>query len=138
VGWLVRGGITIGELFIDNLMVWGSALLRAYELESHIAIYPRIVIDQFVLPELENNKKVTDYLSSDFDGVTFLNYMHIWHFAGEIVKNGFEKMKYEVIETNGSYPDKIHQKLHWHMNYINCELDKKNELRDNKYRLTLD
>lgn len=32
VGWLFRGAITIGSLFIDDVMVWGKALLRAYEL----------------------------------------------------------------------------------------------------------
>jgi len=138
VGWLVRGGITIGELFINNTMVWGSALLRAYELEKNIAIYPRVVIDFNMLTELKSNKDVTDYLLLDFDGIFFLNYMHLWYYAGEIVMNGFEIMKSEVRKPNGSYPNKIYQKLYWHMNYINRELDKKNELKDKKYRLTLD
>jgi hypothetical protein len=138
VGWLVRGGITIGELFINNTMVWGSALLRAYELEKNIAIYPRVVIDLNILPELKCNKEIADYLLLDFDAVSFLNYMHIWHYAGEIVMNGFNKMKIEARKPNGLYPDKIYQKLNWHMNYINRELDKKNERKDKNYRLTLD
>jgi hypothetical protein len=137
VGWLVRGGITIGELFINNLMVWGSARLRAYELENNIASYPRVVIDYTMLPELKSYTKMAPYLLSDSDGVVFLNYMNIWHFSGKIVKLGFDEMKNETIKPDGSYPDKIYQKLYWHMNYINCELDKKNELRDKKYRLTL-
>lgn len=29
VGWLLRGGISIGQLFIDDVMVWGDALLKA-------------------------------------------------------------------------------------------------------------
>ena len=32
VGWLMRGGISIGQLFIDDVMVWGEALLKAYYL----------------------------------------------------------------------------------------------------------
>lgn len=44
-GFLVRGGITIGDLYIDNTFVSGKALIKAYQLESQIAIYPRVVID---------------------------------------------------------------------------------------------
>lgn len=44
-GFLVRGGITIGDLYIDDTFVSGKALIKAYELESKIAIYPRVVID---------------------------------------------------------------------------------------------
>lgn len=138
VGWLVRGGITIGEFFINDTMVWGSALLRAIELEEKVAIYPRIAIDTAILSELQSNKELADYLLLDFDGVHFLNYMNIWHFAGESVKDGFEKMKSEARNTNGQYPDRIYQKLYWHMNYINSELDKKNERKDRKYRLYIE
>lgn len=44
-GFLVRGGITIGDLYIDNTFVSGKALVKAYQLESQIAIYPRVVVD---------------------------------------------------------------------------------------------
>ena len=37
VGWLLRGGISIGQLFIDDVMVWGEALLKSYYLEDKIA-----------------------------------------------------------------------------------------------------
>src|ERR1700730_17801797 len=48
-GFLVRGGVTIGELIHDAESVFGPGLNRAYELESTIAAVPRIVIDQNVL-----------------------------------------------------------------------------------------
>jgi len=43
----------------------------------------------------------------------------------------------DVIKLDGSYADRIYQKLIWHMNYINCELDKKKERKDKKYRLSI-
>jgi len=138
VGWLLRGGITIGEFFVNDTIVWGSALLRAYELEDTIANYPRIVIDTSVLSVLHHHENPSDYILTDFDGIFYLNYMHTWHFAGQFVKSGFEKMKEEARKPDGSYSDKIFQKLVWHMNYINCELDRKNERKDKKYRLNLD
>ena len=44
-GFLVRGGVTHGSLIHDNQIVFGPALNRAYELESKLAIYPRVLID---------------------------------------------------------------------------------------------
>lgn len=137
VGWLVRGGITIGDLYIDETIVWGSALVRAYELEDKIAVYPRVIIDNSIAELLQEGKEVQDYIRKDIDGLLYLNYMSIWHFSAPIVKNAFENMKAEVRRADGTYPDKIYQKLHWHMEYINQELDRKNERRDKKYRLSL-
>ena len=51
VGWLLRGGITIGKFYIDDVMVWGEALLRSYALEDKVANYPRIVLDDCVVQE---------------------------------------------------------------------------------------
>ena len=46
-GILIRGGITIGEIYYNEEanQLFGKAMNRAYELESNIANYPRIVID---------------------------------------------------------------------------------------------
>ena len=133
VGWLLRGGITIGDFFINDTIIWGFALLRAIELEKSVAKYPRIIIDPIVYNDLEGDS--LDYISMDFDGVKYLNYMKIWSFAGQCVKNGFEKIKLEARNFDGSYSDGIYQKLFWHMKYINGELDKKNQYKDDDYRL---
>ena len=44
-GFLLRGGIAVGDIYHDNEVVFGPALNRAYELESQIADYPRVVLD---------------------------------------------------------------------------------------------
>lgn len=46
-GILIRGGITIGNISYNSQtnQLFGKAMNRAYELESKIANYPRIVID---------------------------------------------------------------------------------------------
>ena len=73
VGWLVRGGITIGNFFIDDMIVWGPALVRAYELEDKLANYPRVLLDTPIVDLLKSKSQGTDYISRDFDGMTFLN-----------------------------------------------------------------
>ena len=53
---LLRGGLTIGDLYMDDVLVWGKGLLRAYELESKVAIYPRIIVDSCVIEEINKTK----------------------------------------------------------------------------------
>ncbi len=47
-GFLMRGGIAVGDLIHGEDVVFGPALNRAYELESKIAVYPRVVVDDEV------------------------------------------------------------------------------------------
>ena len=47
-GFLIRGGVTHGNLYIDDTLVWGKALLDSYYMEDHIASYPRVVVDEKV------------------------------------------------------------------------------------------
>jgi hypothetical protein len=49
MGFLLRGGIAVGDIIHDEEVVFGPALTRAYELESTVAVYPRIVVDEPVL-----------------------------------------------------------------------------------------
>lgn len=51
-GFWIRGGITAGKIIHKQTCVFGPALNRAYELESKIAIYPRIVVDECLLGKL--------------------------------------------------------------------------------------
>ena len=135
VGWLLRGGIAIEELFIDDVMVWGKALLRSYELEDKIAVYPRVIIDNKVVSLISKSDKSYDYIRYDFDGFAFLNFLNNCHFVGKMLMDGFELMKKEA----GVHPnDRILQKLIWHKNFVNSELDRKNEKTDLKYRLIWD
>lgn len=134
VGWLLRGGITIGPLFMDEVLVWGEALLRAYDLESEIAIYPRVIIDDTVLTEIASADLFDDYVREDFDGLHFLNFLCNCHFCGESLQDGFRMMQEEV---GANISERIFQKLFWHMSFVNRELDRKNEWQDKEFRLNM-
>lgn len=43
-GFFIRGGIAVGELYMDEDVVFGEALLEAYHAESHLARDPRVVL----------------------------------------------------------------------------------------------
>ena len=44
-GLSVRGAITFGDFFSNDVFVYGEALVRAHDLEATQAHYPRIIID---------------------------------------------------------------------------------------------
>lgn len=103
-GLLFRGGITADKLYIDGSIVWGQALVRAYELESEVAKYPRVVLDTNI-PVIEKyyQKSTHPYekvfYDIDTDGLTFVKYLdkEIFKAAKEI--DEINKFELERIEN---------------------------------------
>lgn len=91
---LIRGGVTIGPLAKSYGQIFGPGLVRAYELESKEAKYPRILVDKCVIEEFDRNPRLcvhdpkTDaaylrgMLQKDADGKLFVDYLRV--VAGEL------------------------------------------------------
>ena len=49
-GLIFRGGVAYGDVYYDNekSMFFGEAVNKAYQYESSMAIYPRIIVDKYV------------------------------------------------------------------------------------------
>jgi hypothetical protein len=71
-GLLIRGGITIGPLYHRAGVIIGPALVEAYEIESQIAIYPRVVLSKAALRL--NDVASRFLLNVDADGLHYVNY----------------------------------------------------------------
>lgn len=128
--YLVRGAITRGALYHDDAVVVGPALVRAYELESQVAIYPRIILD----PNLQNLQITktdvedvfwTKMYREDRDGIFFLN------FLSEDVLGAFEELKPGLFTdakkeirkfvrrmSSTSDNDRVRMKYDWLKSYI--------------------
>jgi hypothetical protein len=52
---LCRGAISYGKLYHKNNLIFGPALVDAYETESQAALYPRIILDKTVLDIMKFN-----------------------------------------------------------------------------------
>jgi len=83
-GFFVRGGISHGLLAMNETIVFGKALLDAYELESKSAHYPRIILHPNLkqvidvpLSSVPETDKATwaRRLESDTDNFLFVNYL---------------------------------------------------------------
>ena len=81
--YLFRGAATVGNLFIDSVMVWGSALVRATDMEAALSVYPRVMVDDELLEMLaadrdagENFSKYS--LARDTDGKYYLDYLNAY------------------------------------------------------------
>jgi hypothetical protein len=51
-GFLIRGALVKGKLYHDEHMVFGDALIRAYELERTVVRFPRVMISREVMRDI--------------------------------------------------------------------------------------
>ena len=119
--WFSRGAITLGDFYIDENVVWGEALIRAYKLESNVAIYPRVILDPAILIPLsakqmpqEIKELVFSNLEQDNDGFFFVDYTMKYNKDISIFLEHFENI---CDKTNHLDPN-IWQKMNWTKSYI--------------------
>lgn len=69
-GVLTRGGISIGRTYHNDDVLYGEGMIRAYDLESKAAIYPRVILDPVLVKQLHETQRLM-LLNLDADG--------LWH-----------------------------------------------------------
>jgi len=101
-GFCLRGAVTLGDMYYpdknENVLL-GEGIMRAYELESKVAIYPRIVVDEEVYNFIKSNElrgypfgedgtKLIDLIKKDKVGVYYLDLLNpkILRREGEEIK----------------------------------------------------
>ena len=84
-GWFLRGGFAAGPYYENDRIIFGPALLEAYEVETQIAVYPRIALTRrattLAVSDMKNyaepyKSPQNGYLLLDCDNVAFLNYLY--------------------------------------------------------------
>lgn len=117
-GILIRGGISYDDFFIDDIMVWGKALLSSYKLESTVAIYPRIILDPVslgnYLPEVSNQSLV------DNDGITFIDYFKSRTNNQVTLKRRRSFAEGKAVEYSTNLAVKA--KWSWHLSYLDTKI----------------
>lgn len=91
-GVLIRAGLTVGNAYVGgdpNSPIFGPAMVRAYEIESQEAVFPRIVVDDEAIrehrlnPQLRSEHNTLEYeieaiedlLATGEDGIRYIDYL---------------------------------------------------------------
>ena len=120
-GFSLRGGITIGELYIDDSVVWGTGLIDAYQIENNLANYPRVIVSQSVIDAYEKcqEKSINIFamIKQDKDGYWFVDFLTaapnitlIPQISASLVQKA-----YMCVEKD----DRVKQKINWVISYFN-------------------
>jgi len=135
-GILLRGGLTIGNIIHDDKgTVFGQGLIDAYKLESHSAKFPRIILSDKLIKELNyplvkksNRYPYHQYLKRFEDGcvgfhqMTYFQVMDSWvKMTDEMMKTSLNCIRKVIIDgLDGSFenPD-VFIKYKWLMNQYN-------------------
>jgi hypothetical protein len=135
-GILFRGAITIGNIIHqDNGIILGQGFIDAYNLESKLAIFPRIVVADRLISELNypleairNRYPYHQYLTRDKDGcigfnqLKYFEVVQTWtEMKEDILKDALDKTRKVIIEgLDYSFElPSVHSKYQWLKNEYN-------------------
>jgi hypothetical protein len=134
-GYFLRGAISQGPVCLTDEIIFGSALVECYQLESKASIVPRVLLAeplrQQVLESSTSNPELLsadaqDSICRDVDGWWFLNYLDSaregsrmnWSFVEQhkegILKSLSETTRHDVLPKFG-WACRYHNVFcHWH------------------------
>lgn len=112
-GLLIRGGVSYGEHFENRTITYSPALTKAYLLESAIAEFPRIMVDQNIVDMFQGLKENSDVLKSGknwyLNVVNTANYDDVCRFA-------FSTYQSNINEINNN--EKVRIKHRWLQDFL--------------------
>lgn len=135
---LLRGGLTVGMIHVEGQLAFGPGFIRAYQLESEFANYPRIVIGPEVFKALRaSDRLVAEHhdladeihyqgrmLKRGDDGLWFIDYLYgIWGEMDEPENHPalVEQHRALIISRANAAPEnsRVLQKYLWLAGYLN-------------------
>jgi hypothetical protein len=149
-GYFVRGGVATGNLYMDDLAVFGAPLIEAHETECNRAVSPRIIIAQtaraLALRHLRyygngEHAPLTSDLKCDSDGDWFVDYLESLIIEPEYGVIGADQLSRHkaVIEAKliqFAEAPRILAKYAWSAGYHNWFCDKYRHLYGEGPRIT--
>src|SRR5438046_8242078 len=76
-GYFIRGAIVKGDLYHDDKMVFGPALVHAYNLERAVVDYPRIMLPYNLFKDAQAiwGMQYKEYMRQANDGPFFIHFL---------------------------------------------------------------
>lgn len=139
-GFLLRGGMTVGQLYHTDELVMGPAMNEAYRLESTEAISPRVIIDPGVIeaaraapreghrPDQEA-RYTLGFLNKDDDGWLYVDYVGIVPIQNlGIAADGYPPYLHKLIQKTldglRHEDGQVRRKYEWLDRRIGAEIDR--------------
>jgi hypothetical protein len=144
-GFFIRGAIVKDKLHHDSKMIFGRALVRAYQLESTVARYPRVMVTREIANDIRNKAgeaSVGQMLRRSEDGPMFLHVLReievraLPHRLGSEVKKLDDPRLSGMLVQFGKIGEQIQrrfdeavdnpahfEKVKWFANYWNATTD---------------
>ncbi len=139
-GMMLRGGLCSGGFYADNSFIYGQALVDSYMIEEKVAIYPRIVVTDLIVEQINIQEKENLFMGFDNfivqDPTTQTYYINfLWEhnksdvqICRQILKDKIKSEQTEIKEkiksgkrNNSDYfaeEHRISQKNNWLLYYI--------------------
>lgn len=120
-GVLIRGSIVVGDIYYEseNNLLFGPALVDAYELESKYSIYPRFLIGKSIVDEISDAERLD--VTEDVDGHYYIDVFK-WLVKLEPEKQHLVTLKSKIEEEINMLGDKpnlgVLSKYSWFLNKI--------------------
>lgn len=137
-GIILRGALAVGEMYIDlkqNISL-GIPLIEAFDYETKLAIYPRVIISKSLLDyihSLTQTKQSGDYnygvieplIKRDVDGFFYFNYLHLPFccLSGEKLNDIKKIIEHHIEICKGKKNLAALAKWRWLETYFNNTLD---------------
>lgn len=148
-GFFVRGGWAVGNLFMNRNTVFGAALLDAYDLESQVAKFPRIVLSEKMkdlvfkhMARYAEDPPQCFHLLVDEKGMLFTNYLSEAIVDGEVQWHELRRHADLVAERLAQFVanEAVYAKYLWLADYHNffCGLVSKGKGYSDELRISVD
>lgn len=118
----VRGGVTFGKVLSipQNNIILGKATIEAYHLENDIAVYPRIIFDEYAINIIKETKYFNYIEQDDNDSVYYLDFIKLISAEARFIA---KDLKYidkiiEFVEEECKKTVELKKKLEWYINYL--------------------
>ena len=123
---LLRGGISKGEFYGFEDIAFGPALIDAHYIEEKIAIYPRIILSNGVLNDIDAENSIYAkllYNQSKDDSLCYVNHLNPLELLRmDSTPEKLRKIQNFIEEGCHNTNSKIRIKYHWVKNYYESSL----------------
>lgn len=135
---LLRGGLTVGLIHVEGQMAFGPGFIRAYQLESQFANYPRIVVGPEVFRALREDARLRadhhdledeihyqrELLQQGDDGLWFIDYLYGFREEMDYPEDHLDLVtqhRSQIIAAANAAPatSRVLQKYLWLARYLN-------------------